>query len=142
MNSRNNAHQRNDGQQKNSPQLQLQHVLVVGSLNSTGDSSQEENKDSVSAPTVVLPDSLGIVNASVKARGSPHGEADTILEKKDDGSDDTEITVNRVEVNTVAFDLVILDDSHTSYKNQESHEVEDGVNALADTLLFGGMSRL
>ena len=91
---------------------------------------------------MVLPDSLGIVNTSVQARGSPHGEADTILEKKDDGSDDTEIAVNRVEVSTVAFDLVVLDDSHASYENQESHEVEDGVNALADTLLLGGMSRL
>jgi len=104
LNSRNNAHQGNDGQQQDSPQLQLQHVLVVRSLNSTGNSSQEEDKDSVAAPAVVLPDSLGVFNTSVQARGSPHGEANTILEKKDDGSDDTEIAVNRVKVSTVALE--------------------------------------
>lgn len=142
LNSRNNTHQCHDGQQQNGPQLELQYVLVVVSLNSAGNGSQKEDKDSVSAPAVVLPDSLGVVHASIQARGSPHGEANEILKKKDNGGDDSEVTVDGVEVRTVVSKLVVLNDGHASYEDQESREVEDGVHALTNSFLLSCVGRL
>lgn len=142
LNPGNNADQRHNGQQKNGPQFYLQYVLVVVGLNGASDCSQEEDKDCVSAPAVVLPHSLGVVDASVQTGSSPHGEANAILKKKHDGGDDAEISVDRVEVSTVIGKLVVFDDSHASYEDQEGHEVKDGMHTLTDALLLSCMRRL
>lgn len=116
--------------------------MVVVCLDGTNDGSQEQNKDDISTPAMILPDSLGIIHAAIQGWGSPHGETNTILEEKNDRSDDTEISMDRVKVRTVVCNLVILDDGHASNKDQEGHEVETGMYALADALLLCRMSRL
>lgn len=138
----NDSHQNYDRQQDNGPEFHLQHVVIEVGLNSADHGSQKENKDCVSAPAVVLPDSLGIVLASIQSWGSPHGEANAILEKEDDRSDDAKVAVDGVKVRAVVRELVVLNNGYASYKHQKGHKVEDGVYALSSALLVSCMRRL
>jgi hypothetical protein len=142
LDSGDNSHQDYDGQQDNGPELHLQYIVIEVGFNGANHGSQKENKDCVSAPAVVLPDSLGIVLTSIQSWGSPHGEANAILEKEDDRSDDTKVAVDGVKVRAVVRELVVLDNGYASYEDQKGHKVEDGVYALSSALLVGCMSRL
>lgn len=91
---------------------------------------------------MILPDSLGIVVATIQSRGCPHGETDEVLQAKNDQGGDTEVCVNGMEMLAMALEFVILNKGGASDEEQQREQIEGAVDALANSLLLGSVGGL
>ena len=69
LDPRHNSDQRQYRGNYDSPKLYVQYILIEVGLRGGGYCGEEQQEDKVATHTMVLPDSLGVVQASVQARG-------------------------------------------------------------------------
>lgn len=91
---------------------------------------------------MVLPDAFGLGLAAIELGRGIHGEAHDVLNEKPEGGNDAQVAVHRLEVGTVAANLVVLDRDNADGEDEESEQVETGVDLLADLLLLSAVGRL
>jgi hypothetical protein len=136
LNTRDYADQNEYREQSSGPKFDLENTLDVRCLGSADDCSQEKHEDSIAAISMVLPNGLGILFTTVEFGSRPHGEADKVLQQKDNGGDDTKVPMDRVEMWHVVGDLVDFNDDDAGSESQKGKEIERSMDPLANTLLL------
>jgi hypothetical protein len=142
LNTRHNTNEDKDRQQNGGPELDFEHTDVVSCLSCAADSGEKKHEYGVAAVAVIFPNGLSLLVSAVETWGCPHGEADKVLEQEYDGCDDTQVSVNGVEVRLIVGYLVVLDDDNSGSERQEGKKIEGSMNPLTSTLLLCSVGRL
>lgn len=106
----NYANQNQNRAHQNSPQLDIQNVLVEIRLCRSSYGSQHHNQDNISTNSVVLVQRLGVIDAAVQLWGIVLCEPNESLNGEKDVCDQTEDGVCRYKVGAIVGDFVVLDD--------------------------------
>lgn len=148
VNARVHTHKNQADRHQHRPQPNVQHVDVVVGLCRRGHRRQQERQHHrVAGPPVLLPQRLGLVDtvgaaAKDERRRQPHHKAKDVLGHEHDSRQHAQEAVGRVEVHTVRFDLVGLDDGDAANQNQEGQHLECGMGVGAADLVTGRGGRL
>jgi len=87
---------------------------------------------------VVLPLVFCALQAAPDFRDRPDGQAKEVLAEEEEGRQDAQVAVKRVEVGQVVDVLVCLDDDGAGEEEEEGEDVEGGVRTGAGEFCFGG----
>lgn len=140
--SRDDTNEQDQSCDQHSPELNLQHILVVVGLSCSSNSCQHQEQNHITTKTVVLVKFLGVVDTAVELRDKVLRDTDHRLEGREDVCEQAKDGMRRFKVCSIVADLVVLDHDQSGDGCQECDIVESRVCVCAFLLLLSGVSGL
>ena len=120
----------------------MQQPRVGGRLCRRCNGREAKHQEHIPAHTMILPDRLGVVDASVHRWEVVLRDPHYRLNGEHDVGDEPQDGVWGLKVGMVGLDFVVFDDDQPREEGEDGGSVEDGVDICALTFLYRGVCGL